>query len=129
MSPYLGIASRVALSRIEMGRNQFWRRVGKPFGERQVLVVAGLEHFEKFQVGVAHILDIMRKSFLDVADVTHFEVHGPGACASGKDGHARFATDVELPFVGVWMPVQFAHAARFHGDNRRGDCRRDLEAA
>ena len=107
---------------------QFRRRVGEPFGQREILVIAALEHLQKFQVGAAGVLDVVWQCFLDVADVTHFEVHCSGAGARSEDGHAAFAADVELPFVGVGVPVQLAHASGFYRDDGRGDGGGDFEA-
>src|ERR1700721_3535358 len=104
-----------------MGRNQGRGGVGEPFGQGEVLVVAALEHFEKFQVGGARVFDVVGKRFLDVADVAHFEVHGSGAGAGGEDGHAGFSADVELPLVGIGMPVQFAHTAGADRDDGGAD--------
>src|SRR5580658_7346939 len=114
---------------IQMGCNQFRRRVRQPLGEREVLVVAALEHLQEFQICAAGVFDVVRQRLLDVADVARFEIHRSGASSRRKYSHAPFAADVELPLIRIRMPVQFAHTARFYRDNRGGDGGGNLEAA
>jgi hypothetical protein len=38
----------------------------------------------------------------------------------GEDGHAAFACDEVLPFVGVLVPVEFTDAAGMDGDDGGG---------
>ena len=40
-----------------------------------------------------------------------------------KDRHAGLASNVVLPLIGEGVPMQFAHAAGLHADDRRGDIR------
>src|SRR5262249_19844369 len=38
-----------------------------------------------------------------------------------EHAHAGLALDVVLPLICIWMPVQLAHAARFHLNQRCSD--------
>src|ERR1700691_4642330 len=104
-----------------MRQHQLRRRMREPFRERQVLVDIALEHLQKFQVGVARILHIMRQRLQHVAHISRLKIHGTGAASGGEHGHSSLSCNVVLPFVGVGMPVQFANPPRMHRHNRRRD--------
>src|SRR5580693_2420163 len=66
---------------MQVRRDKFRRRVRQPFGKRQILIVAALKHLEELQVGRAGVFDIVGQSFLHIADIPRFEIHGAGAAS------------------------------------------------
>ena len=101
----------------------------EPFRERQILIGIALEHLQKFQVGVARILHIMRQRLQHVAHISRLKIHGTSAASGGEHGHSSLSCNVVLPFVGVGMPVQFANPSRMHRHNRRRDRGGNFELA
>jgi len=70
---------------LSVAENEFRRSVREPLGKREVLINAGLKHFQKFQIGSAGIFDVMAAEFSGYTDITRFELHGAGSAAgSGK---------------------------------------------
>src|SRR6266436_2052658 len=52
----------------------------------------------------------MRKRLLYVANVASLEIHGTGVAVSRENRHPSLASHVVLPFIGVFVPVQFAQS-------------------
>ena len=98
------------LAHLQVLVHQKMWRMGHPFSERDVFIMVALEHFQKDQIGVADIFDIVRLRLRNVTHIAFLKIHGAGAAARGEHRHAAFAADVVLPFIGVWMPVQFTQA-------------------
>ena len=103
--------------------------MGEPFREGKVLIEAALEHLQKFEIGIAGILDVMGQRFEDIADVSGLKVHGASAASRGENRHSSGAADKVLPFISIGMPVQFANASGMDGDDCGRDRRRDFELA
>ena len=95
---------------MQVGCDKFRWSMCEPFGKREVLIIAALEHLQKLQVGSASIFDVVRERFLDVADVARFEIHGAGAAPGGKNSHAALSGVEVLPLVGIWVPMKFANS-------------------
>ena len=88
---------------------------------RDSLIDVALEHLQKFEVGIARVLDVVRQRLLDIANIARFEIHRTSAASRGEDGHSSLPAHEVLPLVGIWMPVQFADPARMHSHDRRRD--------
>src|SRR6267154_3127816 len=91
-------------------------------GEIDVLV--GLEHFEKDQICIAGILDVVTGNRWNVANIIGIEVHRASPPRRHKYSHAPLARQVKLPLGGIWMPMQLAHASWLDGDYPDGDALR-----
>src|SRR5260221_6500796 len=89
----------------KMRHHQFGRRVGQPLCERQVLVVAALEHLQKYQICVTGILNVMQKRFLHVSNVSRLKIQGASAIPRCHNRHSSLSTNVVLPLVGIRMPM------------------------
>src|SRR5258706_11972978 len=89
----------------KMRHHQFWRRVSQPICERQVLVVAALVHFEKYQICVTCILDVMQKRFLHVSNVSRLKIQRASAIPRRHYRHSSLSTNIILPLVGIRMPM------------------------
>jgi len=50
-----------------MRHDQFWRRVGQPLREREILKAICLEHLQEHQIGVACVLDVVQQGLLHVS--------------------------------------------------------------
>src|SRR5206468_5372359 len=83
--------------------------------------------FQIAEIPVPGVLDVMRQRLLNVTYIARIEVHCAGTGAGADYCHACFAADVVLPLVGILMPMQFAHTARVHGNDRDGDGGRFFE--
>jgi len=88
----------------------------KPVVHGDVHVSVGLEHFEKDEICIACVLDIVIGNAWNEADIIGIEVHGAGPVGGHEYGYAPLAREVKLPLGGIWMPVQLAHASRLDGD-------------
>src|SRR6516225_4124651 len=82
---------------VEVGRDEFRRRMSEPFRQGKVLITVRLEHFQEFQVRGSSVFDIVRKRFLDVPDVAGLEIHGASAATGCENGHAALAAEKILP--------------------------------
>src|ERR1700676_3126457 len=71
----------------------------------------------------------MSEAFLHIADVARAEIRRGRRRTGVEHRHPRFALEVVLPFIGVRMPVQLAHAARLDRDQGGSGCRRYIEIA
>ena len=62
-----GFFSRYCVERrfiqIQVSGDEFRGSVREPFGKREVLIVAALEHFQELQVVGAGVFDVVRKRF------------------------------------------------------------------
>ncbi len=103
--------------------------MSQPFGKCKLLKLAALKHLQKFEVGIAGILDVVRQSLHNISDVSGFEIQSTSPAAGGKHRHPPLTGHVVLPFIGVWVPVQLPQPARVNGHNRRRNCGRNLERA
>src|SRR5438874_3619440 len=54
---------------LQVRHDQFRRRVSEPLRKRKLLIAIALEHFEKNQIGIAGVLDVMQQRFLHIAHV------------------------------------------------------------
>jgi hypothetical protein len=115
------------LVEMEMRGDWLWRSVREPFRARELLIVAGPEHFPKLQVGDSGVFDKERESLLDVAIVAGLEMQGADAAAGCKNGHAALTAEIELSFVGVVVLMQLADATGLDGNDGRGNGCGDLE--
>src|ERR1700722_1815301 len=88
-------------------------------GEVQILI--GVEHFEKDQIGIARILDVVTGNRWNVADIIGIEVHRASPRGGHKYSHSAFAREVKLPLGGIWMPVQLADSSWLERDQCSGD--------
>ena len=88
----------------------------KPVVHGDVHVSVGLEHFEKDEICIACVLDIVIGNAWNEAHIIGIEVHGAGPVGGHEYGYAPLAREVKLPLGGIWMPVQLAHASRLDGD-------------
>jgi len=50
--------------------------------------VIAFEHLEERQIGIPGVLDIMRQSLQNVADIARFEIQSPSPAATRKYGHS-----------------------------------------
>src|SRR5258708_28540384 len=103
--------------------------VAESFREREVLIEAALEHFQKFQVGVARVLNIVGQRFLDIANVPGLKVRSTGAASGCEHRHSSCTADEVLPFVGIGMPVELANPSRMDGYHRRRNRGGNVEVA
>src|SRR3984957_12188249 len=94
-------------------------------GEVQVLV--GLEHFEKDQIGIARILDVVTGNRWNVANIIGIEVHRASPRRGHEYSHSPLAREVKLPLGGIWMPVQLADSSWLERDQCSGDALRYRE--
>src|SRR5207302_4182920 len=91
--------------------------MSQPLGERKVLKTIDLaEHLQEYQIGVAGVLDVVQQGLLHVSDVSLLKIHCPLSVPRRDHCHSSLATDVVLPFVRVWMPVQFPQSSGMNGD-------------
>src|SRR6266446_10785911 len=104
---------RDLLIKLQMHVQKFGRRQGQPLVQRHIGVITTLEHLEETQGRRAGVLHVMTHREGDVTDVASLIVERSCLTRGSKHAHARLAADVVLPFIGVWMPVQFSHSTRF----------------
>ena len=116
------------LIEFQMGLQQLGRRQRQPLVQRQVRIIAALEHLQEAQRRVAGVLDIMAHRVRDIADVAGLVIEGARLPRGCEHAHAALAFDVVLPFVGVGMPVQFAHSAGRDFDQCSGNRLRGAES-
>src|ERR1700734_3807960 len=88
-------------------------------GEVQVLV--GVKHFEKDQIGIARILDVVTGNRWNVANIIGIEVHRASPRRGHKYSHSPLARKVKLPFRGIWMPVHLADTSWLERYQSGGD--------
>src|SRR4026208_2129312 len=97
--------------------------MSQPLRERKVLKAIDLaEHLQEHKIGVTRVLDVVQQGLLDVSDVSLLKVHRASLVACVHPGHSTLAANVVLPFVCVWMPMQFSEPAGMNGNqcHRRG---------
>src|SRR5260370_2843815 len=86
-----------------------------PSVHRKVHILARSEHFQKHQVRLARVCDVVTRGLRHKTDVVFVEVHRANSLAR-KDRHTRLTTDVVLPFRSARMPVKFTHTTKFNAD-------------
>src|SRR5882762_8755014 len=112
---------------VEMLHHHSRWRMRQPVGQRNFGIVIGLEDLEEHEIGVADVLDVVAEALLYIADVARAEIVGECSRTRIEYGHSGLTLDVVLPFVGVGVPVELAHAARLDGDERSRNSRGGLE--
>ena len=63
----------------------------------------------------------MRHGLWHGADIASLKIEGARIALRRKYRHARFAGDVKLPFIGIWMPMNLANPAGLDLDQRGGN--------
>ena len=106
---------------LEMRFRHLVGHAGDPLIERDILVAAGLEHFEEDEVFRAGVFDAVAGHAGHVAYIVGVEVHGAGFGSGGHDGHAALAAYPVLPLAYVGVPVHLANGAGLEGDHGCGD--------
>ena len=112
---------------VQMGSHHFRRETSDPVVHGEVHILVGLEHFEKDQICIACVLDVVPGDRWNVANIIGIEVHRARSPRRHEYSHAPLAREVELPLGGIWVPVQLAHAPRLKGDQCGGDVLRGRE--
>lgn len=111
---------------IQMRRDHLGRQAPYPVIQGKVHIQVGFQHFEKHQIRIAGVLDVVTRCDGYDANVIGVEVHRARSFA-GKDCHAPLTAKVVLPFRSVWMPMQFAQTTRLNGDQGCSDIFRHWE--
>lgn len=96
--------------------DQFRRREGEPLIERDVRIVAALEHLQESQGRAPGVLDVVPHREWHLAHVSRREIERSCMSIRGKDAHPGLPFDVVLPLVRVRVPVQLADATRLDFD-------------
>jgi hypothetical protein len=68
-----------------------------------------IEQLKEAQRLCAGVLDEVRHGFRHIADVAGAIVESARICLRSEHGHTALARHIELPFVLVGVPVDFAH--------------------
>src|SRR5260370_37846877 len=114
--------TRDLLVQIQMHLQKLRRSQGQPLVQRHIGVITTLEHLQEPQGRCAGVLYVMTHGEGDVTDVASLKVECSCLTIGSKHAHARLAADVVLPFISVWMPVQFSQSARFDFYESGRDC-------
>ena len=61
---------------------------------------------------VTDVFNRMPIALWDVSDIAGVQLLGSKSAMRAEHRHAEVAFDYVLPFVGIWVPVQFAQGAR-----------------
>jgi len=82
--------------------------------QREVMINAGLKHFQKFPLGSAGIFDGMRQKFSDITEITRSKIPGGGLGAPvAKTVMRPCRQSSNCHFVGVGMTRQFTQQPGF----------------
>lgn len=95
-----------------MLHDQLRRHMAEPFGQRDLFVSTGAEHFQELQNIVAGVLDIVAEVPAHYPNVAGAEVVGRCLRSGIEYCHPSLAAQIVqivLPLVGVGMPVQLSH--------------------
>lgn len=86
----------------------------EPLLSGEVLEHGGTEHFQKLEISLANVLDVMGVVLWDNGDIACHVIERPSSAIRRKDGNPRMALEKERPFVGVWMPMHLTKATFIH---------------
>lgn len=81
-----------------------------------------LQNLNEYQIILAHILDIMRHSFGDVATIARVKIECPGKSLRCIYTNSCTPSHEECPLITSSVPMYFAHSARMNSHN----CCREL---
>src|ERR1700753_594714 len=110
-----------------MLRNELWRSVSEPIAERDLLICRRLEQSYELQLRGPDILNEVALVAPNHADIASMEILGRDARSGVIYRHSPVALYPILPFIGIRMPVHFAHTSRLDRHQRRCNSRRHFE--
>jgi hypothetical protein len=105
---------RHLLVQIQVRLQKRRRSQRQPLIQRQVGIVAALEHLQEPQRCRASILLLVAHGVRNIAHVSGLKIERSRLTGRREDPHAGLTAEVILPLVGVGMPVELPQSTRFN---------------